>query len=194
MCLRSVLGRDESEPITLESARSGGLAELDGNLPWSTPALRSLYDLWPNASDVEQAAFDAPSSTSAAVNESLVFRASSGQLLVPFHDSGPCGGFLAQSPVLPSMSSPSPSSKAPASSNSKRKQQVLRRHAFVLTGDPRFPWDAHPAAFARIALHCSQHIRQVRQAQDAIAMKEEEARAAARRRAESSDSDPGDSD
>lgn len=189
---RSVLGRNESEPISLESARSGGLAELSGNLPWATPALRALHDQWPSAGDIEQAhAVDDTTSSAAAVNENLLFRSSSGQVLVPFFDPGPRGTFLAQSPV-----SQSSSSSSSSSSKGKRKQQVLRRHALVLTGDPRFPWDACPAALARVALHCSQHIRQVRQAEDAIAGKKEEALAAARRADNdgSSDSDDGNSD
>ena len=133
---RSVLGRNESEPISLESARSGGLAELSGNLPWATPALRALHDQWPSAGDIEQAhAVDDTTSSAAAVNENLLFRSSSGQVLVPFFDPGPRGTFLAQSPVSQSSSSSSSSS----SSKGKRKQQVLRRHALVLTGDPRFP-------------------------------------------------------
>jgi hypothetical protein len=195
-----VLGRDEAEPVAAAAAQQGALLDLPGALAWPPSALQALYHLWPSAAAV-QAASAAAGSGGGGVGV-LAFRAPTGQVLLPFHDPGPRGAFSgaaaasavgepAQGKSSRSSGSRNSSSRSGSGSSSSGDGEMVRRHAFALSGDPRFPWDADAAALAQVACACAAHVAELRRADDDAHAAREEAAAAARRRAaeESSDSD-----
>ena len=195
-----MLGRDEAEPVAAAAAQQGALLDLPGALAWPPSALQALYQLWPSAAAVQAASAAAGGGSGSGGVGVLAFRAPTSQVLLPFHDPGPRGAFsgaAAASAVgepaqgKSSRSSGSRNSSSRSGSSSSGDGEVVRRHAFALSGDPRFPWDADAAALAQVACACAAHLAEVRRADDDAHAAREEAAAAARRRAaeESSDSD-----